>query len=127
MKALSIVFSFLLIICSCAPSLKELRKSNPDNIMESAKAPKEIANCFYYEAQKENDNIWNPFWNRAELVEKEGIYYLTLSSTGGLVLTQTVNAGEVKISPNSNGGSIIEIRGVNRTNKRIMDHLNKCL
>jgi len=129
MKAHCLLLALMLALAGCAPTLTEIRSSNPDNIIESPRSPQSLANCIYYEAQTEADKF-NSFWNRIDMTEQESIYRLSLISTGGLFVTQTIPTAEVTIKPNGKGGSIVEIRSHNapvRTGPRhVLEYVEKC-
>ena len=128
MKSFRVMFLIpLVIFIGCVSSLSEIRSSHPVNILESNKSPENIANCFYYKAQAENDKTWTQHWNRIDMNYYNNNYYIVLSLTGGFLITQNVTIGEVIIKSNNNNGSTIEIRIGWGGNKKILHYLHNCL
>ena len=121
------VFYFLIfVLLGCAQTLKDIRTGHPNKIIELNISANSIANCLYYEMLTENDNKWTTCWNKVDIINKNNIYYLSLTSTGGLFYTQTVAIGEIIIKSNKNYSSIIEIRASgNLTVYRILEYINK--
>jgi hypothetical protein len=131
-EAMNMNIFFIVLLCftgitGCGPTLTEIRTSIPDSIVESSMSAKSIANCLYYEAQAENDNIWAPAWNIVEISDQNGAYYLTLSGSGSMFIKTHVPGGEITVKPKGEGGSIIEVRSHARMVKaRILEYIEKC-
>lgn len=100
-----------LLLNGCAPTLSEIRTTNPEAIIESTKEPQSLANCLYHEMQ-------NGPWGRVNLTTKDGAYYLLISSLYGSVVTatKTFPIAEFLVKPNSSG-SVVEMRTWNLMNR----------
>ena len=119
---------FVLLFTGCAPTLSEIRTSHPVTIIKSSKSPKSLANCIYYETQLEGDKRWNPYWNKVDMTENNGIYHLTLSYSGGGLVPQNFSTAEITIKPADKGKSIIEIRNPYQKSisESISTYIEKC-
>ncbi|MCL4502053.1 MAG: hypothetical protein M1438_09380 [Deltaproteobacteria bacterium] len=119
----TVILCLFLFLVGCAQTLPEIRASNPDTVITSARSPKSMANCLNHEVQSES-------WGRINLTEDGENYHLLISSISGSGFTggtKTFPVAEVLIKPDGNGGSIAEKRTWNLINKTASETLSESI
>lgn len=109
----------------CAPTVTDIRNSNPVRMMSSPKPPQKVANCVSYEAQAEAGTL-TQYWHLVNMTERDGIYNLAVVRNTLISLTVM---GELTVRPDGQGGSLIEYRCVSIVQGGIdhfWDYVKKC-
>ena len=114
----------LVVVCfsGCAATLTDIRNSHPSRMMFSSLPPQKVANCVVSDAMGEASG--DGYWVLVTIVEREGIYNLTVFDRGG-------PSGELLVKPDGKGGSLIEYRSLVKIEiggavREFWKHVEKC-
>jgi hypothetical protein len=132
MKILSLL-CLVLLTSNCAVNLKDIRHGSPNFTLSSELSAKTLANRIVYESTQEtiNNKIFRD-WDPAKLVETEdGSQKLLITFTGVhplfMISYPPIAVAEIKITPKTSGGSMLEYWGIDWSKKdKFIDLIQKC-